>query len=404
LNTKKPLSDLRVVELTTYIAAPMCGRLLADWGADVIKVESLTGDVWRYASPLMNVPLNEQENPIFDVANTNKKCITLDLKSEEGMRIFYSLLENADIFLTNNRPQALKKMGIDYESVKARFPRLIYAAITGFGEAGPDRDLPGFDVVAYWSRSGFLTDLSVDTGSNYPVIAPAGYGDTISGTALFGGITSCLLTREKTGRGDYVSVSLFGASIWAASYMVISTQERYGAKYPRTRSECSPLNAAYRCSDGEWIMIAVNDFNKHFKLLCRIIGIPDTADDPRFATLTDVMAHTADIFPLLQDAFAQYDSVAAADMLSRAGIVNDIMHHFRDLANDVQAQANNYVTLAEFPSGGVAAVTNPPYTCASLGTPRFKPASLLGGDNNEVLQSIGYSAEQILALKGKNII
>ncbi len=369
MDRKKPLSGCRVVELTTYVAAPMCGRILAEWGADVVKVEPLTGDVWRYASPLLNVPLNEQENPVFDVANTGKKCVTLDLKSEEGMSIFHTLLESADVFLTNNRPQALKKMGIDYESVKDRYPGLVYAAITGFGEAGPDRDLPGFDVVAYWSRSGFLADLSVDTGSNFPVIAPAGYGDTISGTALFGGITSCLLAREKTGKGDYVSVSLFGTSVWISSYMVISTQKCYGAKYPRTRTECSPLNAAYRCGDGEWIMIAINDFKKHFALFCRIIGIPETAADPRFATLTGVMEHTSDIFPLIQDAFARYDSVTMAGMLNKAGIVNDVMHHFRDLAEDAQAQANNYVALVEFPSGGSAAVTNPPYTCTSSAHP-----------------------------------
>ena len=400
----KPLSGVKVLELTTYVAAPMCGRILAEWGAEVIKVEPTGGDVWRYAAPLMNVPLCEQENPIFDVANSKKKCITLNLKSPEGMEIFRSLLAQSDVFLTNNRVQALQKMGIDYPSIKDKYPRLIYAAITGFGEDGPDKDAPGFDLVAYWARSGFLADLSVDTGSNYPVIAPAGYGDTATGTALFGGIVSLLLGRERTGRGDYVSASLFGTSIWIASYMAISTQERYGAKYPRTRNECSPMNAAYRCSDGEWVMVSVNDFVKHFRLLCNTIGIPEVPDDPRFATLSDVMNNSSEIFPILQGAISKYDSATLIRMLSEVGIVNDLVRHYRGLSKDPQAFANNYITMAGYPNGASVAVTNPPYTCASLGKSEFKPASMLGGDNAEVLHSLGFDDAQIAELKEKKAI
>lgn len=149
----KPLSGYKVIELSTFVAAPSCGRLLRDWGADVIKVESGKGDAWRYHGSTHRVTSTEEENPMFDLVNAGKKSVVVDLKSAEGKAVLYDLLSDADIFLTNTRAKSLRKLGLDYESLKERFPKLIYASVTGFGEEGPETDKPGFDLVAYWGTA-----------------------------------------------------------------------------------------------------------------------------------------------------------------------------------------------------------------------------------------------------------
>ena len=237
----KPLLGYKVIELSTFVAAPSCGRLLRDWGADVIKVESGKGDAWRYHGSTHRVTSTEEENPMFDLVNAGKKSVVVDLKSAEGKAVLYDLLSDADIFLTNTRAKSLRKLGLDYESLKERFPKLIYASVTGFGEEGPETDKPGFDLVAYWGNSGFLNDLSIDTGTSYPILAPTGIGDVTCGTALFGGICAALLGRERTGKGDYVTISLFGGAIWIMSFMYLRAQQRYGDPFPKHREETPPL-------------------------------------------------------------------------------------------------------------------------------------------------------------------
>lgn len=389
----KPLSKFKVIELTTYVAAPMCGRLLASWGADVTKIEVVSGDVWRVCGPSINVPYDVNENPAFDVCNSGKKSITINLKSEKGMEIFHKLLADADVFLTNNRPKALKKMGIDYDSIKDRYPSLVYGAITGFGEDGPDKDLPGFDLIAYWSRSGFLLDMSEPGG--YPVKAPSGYGDTISGTTLFGGIVSALLAREQTGLGTYVGVSLYGTAIWAGSNMVICGDERYGAMYPRKRNEYNPLISSFECRDGEWVILAVIDYAKYFPVMCSLLGFPELVGDPRFENQAKMYENSEMLIAKMEAAFKQYDSKEISAKLTEAGIVNDIMHHFRDVSKDEHAFINNYVQKVQWPSGGVSTVTMPPYNSPLLGKLKFEVGPLAGQHTDEVLKGIGYSDEEI---------
>lgn len=397
---KRPLAGYKVVELTTYIAAPSCGRLLADFGAEVIKIEASSGDVWRVCGPLLQCPSEEKENPLFEIHNANKRSIAIDMKSAKGMEIFHRILKQADVFLTNNRPAALKKMGIDYDQLKDIYPRLVYALVTGYGEEGPDCDLPGFDVIAYWSRSGFLTDLADPSG--YPVSTASGFGDTTVGTALFGGICAALLDREKTGKGDKLSVSLYGAAIWYSNLMVVSTQ--YGDVYPRPRVAGSPMASPYRCKDGEWIMIAVIDFKKHFKLLCEVCDIPWAAEDPRFLTIKSMTENRAQLFPLLEEGFARYDSAAMAKRLAAAGIVYDVMHHFKDISKDPQAFANDYVRKIQYANGREAVFAMPPIKSEKHGKSDYTRAPFLGEHGEEILKELGYEKEQISALKKDGVI
>ncbi len=155
-----PLSGIKVVELAAFVAAPSAGRILADLGAEVIKVEAPSGDGWRITGVSYRPRFNKDENPVFDIYNTGKKFISLNLKTEAGKEAMFKLLEDADVFLTNTRPAGLKRLGLAYEDLKDKYPKLIYALVLGYGEKGPEKDTPAFDTTAFWSRAGFMRDLS----------------------------------------------------------------------------------------------------------------------------------------------------------------------------------------------------------------------------------------------------
>ncbi len=395
----KPLSGYKVIELSTFVAAPSCGRLLRDWGADVIKVESGKGDAWRYHGSTHRVTSTEEENPMFDLVNAGKKSVVVDLKSAEGKAVLYDLLSDADIFLTNTRAKSLRKLGLDYESLKERFPKLIYASVTGFGEEGPETDKPGFDLVAYWGNSGFLNDLSIDTGTSYPILAPTGIGDVTCGTALFGGICAALLGRERTGKGDYVTISLFGGAIWIMSFMYLRAQQRYGDPFPKHREETPPLTAPYRCKDGEWLMLSILEYERYFPALCKVLGVPELAEDPRFADKKAADQHRGELIRALEERFIREDFAYWNKALNESDIVNDRLRHFKDIVDSEQAWVNHYLTKVEFPGGGECVMPRPAVQSREMGVPELERGPLLGADTPEVLsERLGYSGEKIKAL------
>mgnify|MGYP003325234163 CR=1 FL=1 len=234
----KPLEGLKVIELADYVSAPVCARILADMGAEGIKIERVGGNTWRGEGPkCCPTRFCETENPVFDIYNTGKKCIVLDLKTQEGLDICKKLLASADIFVTNNRIKALQRMGLDYDSIKSEFPKLIYAIGLGYGEKGPDADTPAFDHTAFWARTGFLLDCGCDCENYMPVLPPGAMGDTFTGMTLVSEILAALLNRSKTGKGDYVKSSLFHNGIFANGEMQIITQRPFGdTTYPKTRA------------------------------------------------------------------------------------------------------------------------------------------------------------------------
>lgn len=400
MDIKRPLEGIRVVEFANYVAAPSAGRLLTDWGAEVIRVESFKGDVWRFYGPTCNCPATPQENPIFDIYNANKKDILLDTKNEEGKQILFRLLDHADVFLTNNRPKALAKAGLDYDSLKDRYPRLVYAMLTGYGQSGPDCDAPGYDGVAFFSRSGFLADLSDPSG--YPLNPPGGFGGAATGSVLFGGICAALLAREKTGKGDFVETSLYGNATWlVASVMAF---EQYGYKYPKKRESMNPIYNCYRCNDGEWIQLAILEYDRFFKPLCRILGLPEIAEDPRFNVKKNMLANRQELIPMFEEAFAHFSSSEISEQLKKADIVFDRMRHFRELPTDEQALANDHVREITFESGNKAVLAMTPLKSRNIGQMPYKRGPLMGEHTDEIMRSIGYSEEEIKKFKESGAI
>lgn len=402
MKNNAPLSGIRVVDLTSYVAASSCSRLLADWGAEVIKVEPPSGDVWRYWGTTMSVPADEEENPLWDLVNSNKRGIALNLRLPEGQKVFHELLKKADVFITNTRIDALKKMNLDYESLKEKYPGLIYALVTGFGEKGPDCDRPGFDVVAYWARTGFLVDLVKP--DEYPVYAPAGFGDLSVGNTLFGGICAALFNRQRTGRGDKISISLFGTAIWFSALLITTTQERYGNKYPKARIEGNPVVIPYRCKDGEWIMLSVLDFEKHWSVLCKTLGREELLADKRYKTRADVLNHRKEIIAILEETFASKNSSEWIKLLREADIVHERIRHFREVSKDEQAWANNFVYENKFSNGEKAILPNTPLQSAEHESLPGGRGPLLGEHTKEVLEELGYSPGQIEEMKKSRVV
>jgi len=252
----KPLEGIKVVDLTTFVAAPVTARLLGDLGAEVIKIEHPKGDGWREFGINFNTRFNDDENPVFDIYNSGKKMISVNLKSTEGKEILWKLLDDADVFVTNTRPDALKRLGLAYEDIKERYPRLIYAIVLGYGEEGPDAAKPAFDTTAFWARTGFARDMSPLTDSYIPITSPSGVGDTVTGYNLTAQICAALLGRARSGKGECVKAGLYHTGIFTMGTMEIIAQKPWGREFPRSRMQVEPPGGCYETKDGDWFYLA----------------------------------------------------------------------------------------------------------------------------------------------------
>jgi len=402
MNTRL-LEGVKVIELATFVAAPSCGRLLADFGADVIKVESPSGDDFRQYGVTCNVTHTEDENPLWDIINGEKKCITVNLKTPEGMSVFKKLLKTADVFLTNTRFLALKRLGIDYESIKEEYPSLVYAYVSGYGTKGRDSDKPGFDSTAYWARGGLLMDMPVADDWKYPAASPNAYGDMITGMSMLAGINAALFSREKTGKGDFVDVSLLGCSLWMNALTLVSSQTRYGNKFPRRREEISP--AAFETKDGRWILpvIAVN-FEKFFPLLCSAIGRNDLLEDERFKTRDAYFRHKKDYIEIMNKAFKEKTSGEWSLILKSIGCTFDLVSKMSDAIYDEQAMECSYIRFHDMPCGEKCRIVTSPIHSANNGQRQWPLGSLFSADTRAVLLENGYSEEEINCLSKKGAV
>jgi len=392
---RKPLEGIKVVELTTFVAAPICGRMLADFGAEVIKVESPAGDGWRFLQISPSFIPNEEESPQFDIHNSGKKSIAINLKAPEGIEIMTKLIADADVFLTNTRVKSLKKLGLDYDTLKEKYPKLIYAVVTGFGEKGPDADSPGYDNVAFWTKTGFIQDMNVYPENSYPVETPSSVGDSVTGTTLLTGIIAALINRNTTGLGDYVTASLYGTGIWTMGSMIIKSQERYGDPYPKGRYIGRPLNQNYQCSDGEWIRFAILDFDKYGKKFLTAIGCNELIDNPDYQSIADFNRNSKYAIKRFEEIFRTKTSEEWLTILRANDIVCDPLTHFSDVPKSEQAWANGYIENFVCRNGAECIVPVNSVRMDSQPTPHSEPAPAIGENTVEIMRKLGYSDSEI---------
>jgi crotonobetainyl-CoA:carnitine CoA-transferase CaiB-like acyl-CoA transferase len=297
-----PIHGVRVVELGIWVAAPAAGSILADWGADVIKVEAPTGDPMRAASAAV-LPPNAPFNPHFQTPNRGKRSIALDLRSQQGREHLLTLLDAADVFVTNVRAAGLARLGLDPETVCARNPALIYAIISAYGLTGPDADTGGYDLGAFWARSGIAHLLTVPGGA--PPIQRSAMGDNPAGLTAAAMISAALFHRERTGKGQLVSTSLMRvAAFHVASDFNAKLMIDEDPVYPDRRSAVNPIWNNYAASDGRrfWLICPAPD--RHWPVLARIVGRLEWLDDPRYATQAARKENCRELIAELDEIFA----------------------------------------------------------------------------------------------------
>lgn len=267
-----PVAGVKVVELGVWVAGPAAGGILADWGADVIKIEPPQGDPARSFSKMFGSDMDV--NPPFEMDNRSKRSIVLDLRTESGRTTAFDLLAGADVFLTNVRPAALERLGLDYEAISARNPRLIYGLLTGYGTSGPDADKAAYDVAAYWARSGIASLLS--RPGEPPPFQRSGMGDHLAGMNLAAGICAALYAREQTGTGQRVTTSLYRTGAYTVSFdlnMFLLTGQPIAIGQRDTMR--SPLMNNYAAGDGRRFWIVGLETERHWPSLCRVVGRPE---------------------------------------------------------------------------------------------------------------------------------
>ena len=393
----KPMEGIKVVELSTMLAGPMTARILAEWGADVIKVESMNGDAWRKQAGTTLSPCTKEANPNFDMQNMNKRFVSLNMRTEEGSAAMMKLLATADIFVTNYRVQALEPMGLTYEQLKEKFPRLIHAPVLGYGEKGPEKDRPGYDYTVFFSRTGLMADLAPAGGP--PLVPVGGIGDHSVAVALSGGIAAALYKRSVTGQGDKVDVSLLQAGTFILCTGILNGFN--GRKLPRDRYDCGHAGSnTYQASDGEWFYLAVIDYRR-FPEFCGVIGMPEIAVDPRFSTAAAYYENREELTKIFDKKFAQQPIAYWHALLDEHDLPHEILYHFKDVPHDPQVQANHYTYFYEYPDGTKTVFANGPVHFGSIDPAAIpcKPSGAIGRDNDEVLKELGYTDAQINAMR-----
>lgn len=397
--TKRPLEGIKVVELATFIAAPCCARYLADLGAEVIKVESPKGDPLRYTAVNEGRPYGDAEDTSFTLENAGKKVVTLNTKSEKGREALEKLIAQADVFITNWRQSPLKRAGLDYETLHAKYPSLVMGFVSGYGEVGPDKDLPGFDFTAYFARAGVMGTLyDVDA---IPMTPIAGFGDHQVGMNLASGILAALLRAKTTGEGDEVVVSLFHSGVWdvalflqAAQYGDVSTQ------FPISRAQiANQLNMTHKTADGRWYQLAMPQYDVLYnKFVEQVLMRPDLVNDPRFYPQTNLQNNLKEFYALMVNAIGSMTGAELERRMKAADLPYAACQTWQEVLHDEQAWASSILEKVKFPNGEERAMVRTPVMFAETELPPYERGHFFGEDTREVLASLGYTKEEIAAM------
>jgi len=400
----KPLEGIKVVEVAMWAFVPAAGGILSDMGAAVIKVEPPSGDPLRG----LQIGMSGNQQPSFDFSwesyNRGKQSITLDLKQKAGIEVLYRLLEGADVFLTNLLPRARKKMGFDAETLRTRFPRLIYATGSALGQKGPEAEKGGFDSITFWARGGISSSLTEENAQD-PVGPPGpAFGDTLSGSMLAGGICAAIAKRAMTGETSSVDVSLFGAAMWAMQRTIAQSTFEGVARFPRPRRD-RPNNVLvnnYLTSDNRFVALGMLQADKFWPRFCEVAGRPELARDPRFVDAGARSENVAECLAELRALFASKTLAEWRAILAQQDGQWDVVQYVGEISADRQAQANRYVQSVDVGERKLPLVSVPmQFDGAPLPTTR---APDLGRDSDALLAALGYSEDAILGLKAAGVV
>lgn len=392
------------MELGTHVAVPMAARLLADWGAEVIKVESLSGDLWRYYGLNVRTPVTDEENPIFAVPNANKKIVSLNLKTDEGRELLLRLLEDADVFMSNVRLKGLKNLGLDYDSLSARFPKLVYFHFTGYGYEGPWAKRPGFDIAAFWSAGGMIGSWTRE--GTEPFAPSAAFGDSTVASMVAGGVLAGVVGSRTSGKGCYLTTSLFATAMWYNFGDVIACQPQYGLRRPgrpEAKGNANPFLFPYVCRDGRSVYIAALEFERCYAKCLKVLELEQYLEDERYNTLPAYIAHSEEFMEITKAAFLKRSAAEWVQRFSAADIVIQEVVTAPELSGIEQAWAENLLARVEYPEH-VTAVPNTPVKLVGEENAQTKAVGGIGCDTRTVLTELGLSEKQIEELAARGVV
>src|ERR1700752_3360990 len=399
MTTDNIFSGLKVVDFARFIAGPSAGLILSAFGADVTKVEPPGGELWRIGHKIPPQPQASDAYP-WHLANRNKRGMTLDLKSPSAKQVLERLVKWADVLIVNTPHPARKKLGLEYDDVVGWNPRLIYADLTGYGEKGPDASLPGFDITAYWARSGLLS-MTRDAGAS-PTWPVAGSGDNATAVGLYSAIVTALYRRERTGKGSYVTTSLLAEGVWSASVSIQAALS--GAKFYGPHDRKNPANAAlnvYQAADGTWFVLLVTP--DKVQAVAKAIGRADLLTDPRFAP-ENLVANMPQLTAILDEVFSGQPMAHWSEVFDGVHVTFGPVRGPEEVVNDPQLRVNNIVIPLEGAAGKLTSTISSPIQVHGVNKVTAKRAPELGEHNEEVLHELGFDAKQIESLLASGVV
>jgi len=386
------------------IMVPSVGAALADYGADVIKLEPIEGDLNRRGHQIPGMPVHDSEY-CFLPDNRGKRSLSIDLKRSEAREVLRRLVQRADILLTNHRPKSLEGLGLTWPELRAINPRLIYAHGTGFGDAGDEIDKPGFDTVCYWSRSGMEASMFPLEGW----LGPLGYGtgDHPTGMALLSAVLLALFARERTGRGTRVSSSLLANGVWSNAVMVQA--KLLGAQFleRRPREDARSFTSVYyRTGDRRLFKMSIVDTQRDWPKVCKAIGRPELANDPRYATLADRVkdGRMRELIRICDEIFASQPMEFWKRRLEEADVPHSVVATLDEVVADRQMAANDVFVEVDHPVLGRARTIDTPIRIEDYPKGGRSGAPRLGEHTRAILAEIGFPRQEIDSLVEDRVV
>jgi crotonobetainyl-CoA:carnitine CoA-transferase CaiB-like acyl-CoA transferase len=396
-------AGIRVVELAQWVFVPVAGALLADWGADVIRVERIDGDPYR---GLATQGIGSERGGInlsMALANRGKRSLAVDLHTDDGLAVLHDLLESADVLLTSLRPGALQRLGLDAETLRDRYPQLIYARGHGYGVRGPDADQPGYDSSAFWARGG-VGHILTPSDRDYPISQRGAMGDRNGAMSLAFGIAAALLKRARTGVGSVVDVSLLATAMWMLSSDVLAALNGGEVTPVGGRgAHINPLTGTYRTHDGRHIQLMFLQPDRYWPSFCALIERPDLLADPRFADMAARQTHCAEFVAALDEVFAERTQAQWKELLSQLDAPWAPLQSIDEVITDPQVLANSYVGDVQLDDGRTYRLPTVPVQIDQQ-PPALRRAPEHGEHTETLLLELGYDWDRISALASAGVI
>jgi crotonobetainyl-CoA:carnitine CoA-transferase CaiB-like acyl-CoA transferase len=401
----KPLAGVRVLEVAQFTFVPSAGAVLADWGADVVKIEHpVTGDAQRGLVRILGAAVTAPGSsfaPIMEAPNRGKRSVGLALDNPDARPLLEELIRGSDVFLTNYLPSARSKLGIDIEDVRSVNADIIYVAGSGFGSRGPDRDTGAYDATAFWARGGSADGVMSPDAQSAPFMPAGAYGDNVGGLSIAGGVAAALYRRKATGETSVIDVSLLAVGAWATQFsvnMAMLVDGPLPKAERKTQAPGNPLTGAYRTSDGRFIQLSMLQPTKYWREFCHLMDLDEYAEDPRFVSLESMLDNSDRAYEIVCTAIASLSLAECKQRLSRGTGQWAPVQDAWDLANDESLIANGRIAEIVDAEGNPRRLVNSPVKFDD-GPAGLTRAPQFAEHTDEVIRELGVDDDRLIELK-----